>query len=307
MDYYKELSYYKIIEDTINEFGKSLEEKKSGCFHHRVESSLSVLIKSATNKKLIKNKVFSYVEQSSFNKEIKEYLKYFLSNIVNENLADKYIIPDSLKEVVKGNEDYDLSMIEGFKNLELSNKEFLIKESFEKFQQLLSKNGFDNVDVSGELQECFNSVFEDLKKEIELFKNGSVTEKEYKKYSKKKFSELLKTIEASMETKRKTKFTVFETIMKELNFVAWSFECQVSDVNYNSLPVIHLKGRYLPSVINVQSNIQMLKLQDYFQHYTERFERANDKTVLSNELVEIYKRAKQIISFYDENLHSNSD
>lgn len=103
------------------------------------------------------------------------------------------------------------------------------------------------------------------------------------------------------------KFTVFERIMRELNFVAWCFECQVSDVNFNSLPFIHQQGRYLPNIINIKSNIPMLKIQDYFQHYTERFERANDKTVISNELVEIYKRAKQIISFYDENLHSNSD
>lgn len=103
------------------------------------------------------------------------------------------------------------------------------------------------------------------------------------------------------------KFTVFERIMRELNFVAWCFECQVSDVNFNSLPFIHQQGRYLPNIINIQSNIPMLKIQDYFQHYTERFERANDKTVLSNELIDIYKRAKQIISFYNENLHSNSD
>ena len=115
------------------------------------------------------------------------------------------------------------------------------------------------------------------------------------------------SIEDKVNVLQKPKFTVFETIMKELNFVAWVFECQVSDVSYNSLPVIHQKGRYLPNVISVQSNIQMLKIQDYFQHYTERFERANDKTVISNELVEIYKRAKQIMSFYDENLHSDSD
>lgn len=113
-------------------------------------------------------------------------------------------------------------------------------------------------------------------------------------------------ITATLQT---TKFTVFETIMKELNFIAWVFESQISEQSkdISHLPIIHDKGRFLPNVIDIQSNIQMLKIQEYFQHYTERFEKVNDKTVLSNELIEIYKRAKQIISFYDENLHSNSD
>ncbi|WP_028123508.1 DUF6043 family protein [Epilithonimonas tenax] len=110
-----------------------------------------------------------------------------------------------------------------------------------------------------------------------------------------------------MENYKELKFTVFETVMRELNFVAWAFECQISDVNYNSLPVIHQKGRYLPSLINVHSNIEMLKLQDYIKHFTERFESTNNTILVTNEIKQISERAKEIISFYEENLHSNSD
>lgn len=103
--------------------------------------------------------------------------------------------------------------------------------------------------------------------------------------------------------------TFFERIMRELNIVACAFECQLTEklINSNPTVLLHSEGRYLAGIYFVKSNREMMKLQEYINHYTERFETASNTVLVEKELLEIHKKANDIIKYYNKNLTSNSD
>jgi len=98
--------------------------------------------------------------------------------------------------------------------------------------------------------------------------------------------------------------TPFERIMRELNIVAWAFECQFMEASTNLAitPLLHSKGRYLAGIYHIKSNVEIIKLQDYIRHYTERFETSTNTVILINELLQIHEKANNILSYYNENL-----
>lgn len=100
----------------------------------------------------------------------------------------------------------------------------------------------------------------------------------------------------------------FERIMRELNVIAWAFECQFTEASSSvlALPMIHSKGRYLAGIYHIKSNTEMMMLQDYFRHYTERYENSKNPILVVNELRSIQEKTNKILAFYNENLTQNS-
>ncbi|MET3730700.1 hypothetical protein [Moheibacter stercoris] len=114
-NYYNELSQLSILEQEINRFATSLQNKKAGCFIHRFEELLNVLPNEFRNQVNFRNKIQDYIKKSNYEKDVKDYvLQVFLSFF--EPIEIK--VPNSLKNVVEENESYNKAMIEGYLNFE---------------------------------------------------------------------------------------------------------------------------------------------------------------------------------------------
>lgn len=103
-------------------------------------------------------------------------------------------------------------------------------------------------------------------------------------------------------------WTVYDRVMHELNVVAWVFECQFMEASTSVIetPMLQSKGRYMAGM-HITSNIEMIKLQGYIQHYTERFEATSNTVLVKNELLSIYEKAINILEYFNKNLTSNSE
>lgn len=114
-NYYNELSQLSILEQEINRFATSLQNKKAGCFTHRFEALLNVLPNEFRNQVNFRNKIQDYIKKSNYEKDVKDYvLQVFLSFF--EPIEIK--VPNSLRNVVEKNESYNKAMIEGYLNFE---------------------------------------------------------------------------------------------------------------------------------------------------------------------------------------------
>ncbi len=103
--------------------------------------------------------------------------------------------------------------------------------------------------------------------------------------------------------------TPFERITRELNLVSWAFKCQFMEASTVVIetPLLHSKGRYFTGLYQIKSNDEIIKLQYYIQHYTQRFETTTNTALLTNELLQIKDKANNVLEFYKENLTGNSE
>lgn len=97
----------------------------------------------------------------------------------------------------------------------------------------------------------------------------------------------------------KRDITIFERIKRELNTIQWIFASQTLKKDKDLHNLLNEDGRYC-RVINIRSDRQLNLIEDYKQHYTDRFEKANTRVVVKNELIEIYRTALLIIKVYEK-------
>jgi hypothetical protein len=151
------------------------------------------------------------------------------------------------------------------------------------------------LDAIQQMQDIHNIVYETYLLELK-----SKTSKEWINKIK---------IEVNNKKKNDINLTVYERVMRELNVVAWAFECQFMEASTSVIetPMLQSKGRYMAGMYHITSNIEMIQLQDYIQHYTERFETTSNTVLVNNELLSIYEKATNILEYYNKNLTSNSE
>lgn len=135
----------------------------------------------------------------------------------------------------------------------------------------------------------------------------------YKKWIEEQITELTpnKQIDFLQKHKENLKYlekinpkkdiTIFERIKRELNTIHWVVISQSLKKEQDVNNLINEDGR-ICRVINLRSDRELIGLEEYKQHYTERFENANTNVVVKNELIEIYRTALVIKNLYEANL-----
>lgn len=103
----------------------------------------------------------------------------------------------------------------------------------------------------------------------------------------------------------KKNITIFERIKRELNTIHWIIISQSLEKKHDVDNIINEDGRFC-RIINLRSDREIILLEEYKQHYTERFENANTNVLVKNELIEIYRTALVIKKMYDETLTYNN-
>lgn len=99
----------------------------------------------------------------------------------------------------------------------------------------------------------------------------------------------------------KKEITIFERIKRELNTIHLIYISQLMTVENDVDNIINEDGR-ICWIINIRSDRQLHSIEDYKQHYTDRFENAKTQVVVKNELIEIYRTAQTIISLYEQSI-----
>ncbi len=164
MEYYEKIKQYNIIEFELIKFGKALNNGNSGCFHHRVESLIQDLI-LIEKRKIIYTKLLSFIQESNFKKDIKEYLIHFISKSLGINYYLNYQIPNSLKATIKKNKVFDYAMVEGFENY---------KKAPNVGSELRQSANIENYNIPfdfhkpNSLRPSLKKQFKPLKKELQL-------------------------------------------------------------------------------------------------------------------------------------------
>ncbi len=234
-------------------------------------------------------------------KELFNYLttkKEFKNNINSTELRETFI-----KSELKIIKDEEIKTKELFLNKEIDVYNRLRNDYYNRKEIIIlrildgnyyKKNIAENVFAIGSL------IVQTYYKHI-LLKPFLRKELEKKKINKKSVIQ--------HKEKQDIKLTYFERISRELNIIAWAFECQFMNASTSvaETPMLHSKGRYLAGFYHITSNIEILKLQDYLKHYTERFEKTSNTILVTNELLKIHKKANNILKYYNENLTSNSN
>lgn len=103
----------------------------------------------------------------------------------------------------------------------------------------------------------------------------------------------------------KKNITIFERIKRELNAIHWVVISQSLAKKNDVDNLINEDGRFC-RIINLRSDRELISLEEYKQHYTERFENAKTNVLVKNELIEIYRTALVIKKMYDETLTYNN-
>jgi hypothetical protein len=103
-----------------------------------------------------------------------------------------------------------------------------------------------------------------------------------------------------------TKFTFFAKLKKELNIINWVFCSQFQRKTFDlDTPTLHQDGRYCTSIF-IRSNDELLAIEPYKMHYTERYERVLSHELLKTEIDQIIKDANRLVDYFNENLTVNN-
>src|SRR5690606_9081667 len=144
-NYYNELSQLELLKQELDKFADSLENNKEGCFKHRIESFINILLNETQSQNYLRNKIQNYINEANYRGDVKSYvMQVFLSFF--EPIEIK--IPNSLIDAVKRNKEFDKAMIEGYNNFKSANnytqsqephKEALSSQRSEKPEPELNK------------------------------------------------------------------------------------------------------------------------------------------------------------------------
>lgn len=157
-NYYNELSQLELLKQELDKFADSLENNKEGCFKHRIEAFINILLNETQNQNYLRNKIQNYINEANYRGDVKSYvMQAFLSFFE----PIEFNIPKSLINVVNKNKRVDSSMIEGYNNFKSANnytqsqephKEALPPQPIDK-EQNRTKNviaaTFENIDKNG--------------------------------------------------------------------------------------------------------------------------------------------------------------
>ncbi|HEY1195542.1 hypothetical protein [Flavobacterium sp.] len=103
----------------------------------------------------------------------------------------------------------------------------------------------------------------------------------------------------------KKNITIFERIKRELNTIHWVVISQSLAKKNDVDNIINEDGRFC-RIINLRSDRELISLEEYKQHYTERFENAKTNVLVKNELIEIYRTALVVKNLYEATLSYNN-
>jgi hypothetical protein len=104
--------------------------------------------------------------------------------------------------------------------------------------------------------------------------------------------------------------TVADRVLKELDIIEQIFKAQFAEKSTENLPYPeifavgerdYVAGRYIASG-NLCSDEELLNIIKFQEKIGERFERANDNTLVRNQLKRIYDKAIEVRDFYNEKL-----
>ncbi|MBU7571634.1 MAG: hypothetical protein KAF41_13455, partial [Flavobacterium sp.] len=240
------------------------------------------------------------------------FLKYDAENVFNHTINSK-IFKDKLNSDLK--ETFIKSELKQLEEQEQKAKDLLLNKELDIYNK--HKNNYTYEKEVVLLRILDGNYY----KENCSFKLGGWGTLEVQAYYKhillKPYLEMqlkktksISTMEVIMSNKQneiENNLTTFERINRELNIIAWAFECQSMEATTTmSYPMLHSKGRFLFNFYKITSNIEMLKLQDYIKHYTERFETTNNTSLVLNELKKIHEKARSILDYHNENLTESS-
>ena len=108
--------------------------------------------------------------------------------------------------------------------------------------------------------------------------------------------------------------TTTERVLRELGIIELIFTAQYSKYDETEpFPFIldhtgrsGTDGRYI-AALDVFSDVELLDLQLYKQHFTGRFESSTNHNLLKNQLTEIRKKAEQVRNYYNTNFTGTND
>jgi hypothetical protein len=101
----------------------------------------------------------------------------------------------------------------------------------------------------------------------------------------------------------KREITIYERIKRELITIYWIYISQLTKFKKGVDNLINEDGR-ICWTISIRSDRQLKQIEDYKQHYIDRFEKANTQVVVKKELIEIYRLVQNNISLYEQSISS---
>lgn len=110
-----------------------------------------------------------------------------------------------------------------------------------------------------------------------------------------------KSLKFLEEINPKKEITIYERIKRELTTIYRIYLFQLIKYKEGVDNLINEDGR-ICWTINIRSDRQLKQIEDYKQHYIDRFEKANSQVVVKNELIEIYRMVQNNISLYDRSI-----
>jgi len=111
----------------------------------------------------------------------------------------------------------------------------------------------------------------------------------------------------------KPEIAIYNKIIKELNIIDKIFNAQLfknDEIGFipyllDSKGISCIQGRYF-NTIDIFSNVELFKLQDYISEFTQRYENTNNNSILKNDLAKIREKANEILDSYKNNLTKES-
>ena len=104
--------------------------------------------------------------------------------------------------------------------------------------------------------------------------------------------------------------TITDRVLRELDIIENVFKSQYSKWDKsNPFPypeILDCKsdsvdGRYI-GYIDIKSNVELLNIQDFKNNITTRWEKANDRSLIKNQLIAIHNKATSVVNYYNQNL-----
>ncbi len=101
--------------------------------------------------------------------------------------------------------------------------------------------------------------------------------------------------------------TFFEKLKKELNIIHHIFHSQFQRKSaLPTQPLLHQDGRYCTSIYVRSDNEDMLAIEPYKMHFTERYENSIDNSAVKKELALIKEISQELLDYFNSKLTLNN-
>lgn len=244
-NYYNELSQLELLKQELDKLSYSLENNKAGCFKHRIEAFINILLNETRNQNYLRNNIQNYIKEANYSDDVKSYvMQVFLSFFE----PIEFNIPKSLINVVNRNERLDRAMIEGHSNFKSVNN---YTQSQELHKESLPPQQSEKPKPKQEQPETLGSII--THKEAETLVSGIKTQ--YKNIKGKRLKLLLIALQELELLPKERIAKKFHTLCNnEFNWKIASYNA-MNGYNFNShTDTDEVEGmkQYIKTLLNIK-------------------------------------------------------